>query len=59
MSERQLPKLHTRVRFPSPAPYLTIQFTPDFPNGGVKKALRTVVRFVFLPCPWKYQWQSE
>jgi len=21
--------------------------------------LHTVVRFVFLPCPWKYQWQSE
>jgi hypothetical protein len=37
MAERQLPKLHTRVRFPSPAPNQCVG--PDPPmNGGLRFA---------------------
>src|SRR5262249_38753169 len=46
MVERQLPKLHTRVRFPSPAPSKS--------NGLVVVfvfSLNSFTAFVRLPCP--------
>ena len=30
MVERELPKLYTRVRFPSPAPFSTLQNSTEF-----------------------------
>jgi hypothetical protein len=40
MVERQLPKLHTRVRFPSPAPILPVTWHSSLPNPGARQVQR-------------------
>src|SRR5262245_59482733 len=42
MVERQLPKLHTRVRFPSPAPGLKKIFEPSLPLEQRRRPLAVV-----------------
>src|SRR5688572_21585815 len=46
MAEQKLPKLTTRVRFPSPAPsFRSLVFEPSSPCGAPPKRAARVVRF--------------
>src|SRR5215813_4585900 len=49
MVERQLPKLHTRVRFPSPAPSLSSVLPGSF-AAGFADSVRNLIRHKGSPC---------
>ena len=54
MVERQLPKLHTRVRFPSPAPirrYRTVTLTFPILSSENPKTASSVGKMVFITLP--------
>jgi hypothetical protein len=56
MVERQLPKLDTRVRFPSPAPIVAFQrlviqhSTPERPSGKISGKTSSEIRLRLRMC---------